>query len=134
MSAQAPAGQPGRRPGSSGRFESRYRDGTRWTPAVMRGGQAGTGPSGGALGVRLALCRWARPVCACGSAPVSPPGGPHACLPPASRAGGPSIIGATGGSHRYKPFLHRDNAKLLMHVHMNTVLENGNWGLGSASD
>jgi hypothetical protein len=44
MSTQVPAGQPGWLPDPAGRFESRYWDGTKWTQAVMRGGEVDTDP------------------------------------------------------------------------------------------
>jgi Protein of unknown function (DUF2510) len=44
MSSQASAGQPGWLPDPAGRFDSRYWDGTRWTQAVMRGGEVDTDP------------------------------------------------------------------------------------------
>ncbi len=42
MSPQVPAGPPGWLPDPTGRFESRYWDGTKWTQAVMRGGEVDT--------------------------------------------------------------------------------------------
>jgi Protein of unknown function (DUF2510) len=47
MSTQAPTGQPGWLPDPTGRFDSRYWDGTSWTQAVMRGGEVDTDPETG---------------------------------------------------------------------------------------
>ena len=44
MTMQAPPGQPDWLPDPTGRFESRYWDGTSWTQAVMRGGEVDTDP------------------------------------------------------------------------------------------
>jgi hypothetical protein len=44
MTTQAPPGQPNWLPDPTGRFESRYWDGTSWTQAVMRGGEVDTNP------------------------------------------------------------------------------------------
>jgi Protein of unknown function (DUF2510) len=44
MTMQAPPGQPSWLPDPTGRFESRYWDGTCWTQAVMRGGEVDTDP------------------------------------------------------------------------------------------
>jgi Protein of unknown function (DUF2510) len=44
MTMQAPPGQPNWLPDPTGRFESRYWDGTCWTQAVMRGGEVDTDP------------------------------------------------------------------------------------------
>jgi hypothetical protein len=44
MSTQVPAGQPGWLADPTGRFDSRYWDGSRWTPAVMRDGEVDTDP------------------------------------------------------------------------------------------
>jgi hypothetical protein len=50
MTMQAPPGQPDWLPDPTGRFESRYWDGTSWTQAVMKGGQVDTDPEAGPSG------------------------------------------------------------------------------------